>query len=356
MAWEVTRSCNLACAHCRASAANGPYEGELSTAECLELVAQIAAAGKPILILTGGEPLLRPDIFEIAEAAREAGLRAVMAPNGTLVTPVAAARMKTAGIGRISISIDFPDAAEHDRFRGCAGAFDAALQGMRAAQDAGIEIQVNSTITRLNVAYLPRLLALAEELGAVSFHPFMLVPTGRGKDLAADELDPDDYERALNWIYDAQRTSPLFFKPTDVPHYWRVMRQRAKADGSALTVHPHAHGGLDTLSRGCLAGVGFCFVSHTGVVQPCGYFDKAAGNVREQSFGEIWRTVAALRRPARPRRAQGQMRRLRVQAGLRRLPRARLRAHRRLPGRRALLRLRAARLVARRLSRSPRPA
>jgi len=291
VAWEVTRSCNLACAHCRAAAANGPYEGELSTAECLELVTQIAAAGRPILILTGGEPLLRPDIFEIAEAAREAGLRAVMAPNGTLVTPAAAARMKAAGIGRVSISIDFPDAAAHDRFRGCTGAFDAALQGMRAAQDAGIEIQVNSTITRLNVAYLPRLLALAEELGAVSFHPFMLVPTGRGKDLADDELDPDDYERTLNWIYDAQRTSPLFFKPTDVPHYWRVMRQRAKADGSTLTVHPHAHGGLNTLSRGCLAGVGFCFVSHVGVVQPCGYFDKAAGNVREQSFGEIWRTA-----------------------------------------------------------------
>ncbi|MGZ4199440.1 MAG: radical SAM protein, partial [Thermoleophilia bacterium] len=256
--------------------------------ECLALVEQIAATGAPILILTGGEPLLRPDIFAIAEAARAAGLRPVMAPNGTLITAAAAARMKAAGIGRISISIDFPDAVEHDRFRGCLGAFDSALQGMRRAQDAGIEIQINSTITRLNVGHLPRLLALAEALGAVSFHPFMLVPTGRAKELAEQELGPDDYERTLNWIYDAQGSSPLFFKPTDVPHYWRVMRQRAKADGTRLEVHPHAHGGLNTLSRGCLAGVGFCFVSHVGEVQPCGYFDKSAGNVRRQSFGEVW--------------------------------------------------------------------
>jgi AdoMet-dependent heme synthase len=289
VAWEVTRSCNLACAHCRASARHGPYEGELSTDECLTLVAQIAAAGKPILILTGGEPLLRADIFTIAEAARDAGLRAVMAPNGTLITAANAARMKAAGIARISVSIDFPDAVAHDRFRGCPGAFDSALQGIRVAQDAGIEIQVNSTITRLNVAQLPRLLALAEELGAVSFHPFLLVPTGRGRELAEQELDPDDYERTLNWLYDAQQTSGLFFKPTDVPHYWRVMRQRARAEGRKLEVHPHSHGGMDTLSRGCLAGVGFCFISHVGDVQPCGYFDRLAGNVRAQPFADIWR-------------------------------------------------------------------
>jgi heme b synthase len=289
VAWEVTRSCNLACAHCRAAAGSGPYEGELSTDECLALVAQIAAAGRPILILTGGEPLLRPDIFTIAQAATDAGLRTVMAPNGTLVTAASAGRMKAAGIARISVSIDFPDPVAHDRFRGCPGAFDSALRGIRAAQDAGIEIQINSTITRLNVELLPRLLALAEELGAVSFHPFLLVPTGRGRELAEQELDPDDYERTLNWLYDAQQTSGLFFKPTDVPHYWRVMRQRARAEGRKLEVHRHSHGGMDTLSRGCLAGVGFCFVSHVGDVQPCGYFDKLAGNVREQPFADIWR-------------------------------------------------------------------
>jgi len=289
VAWEVTRSCNLACAHCRASALHGPYPNELTAEECFRLVHQIAEAGDPILILTGGEPLMRPDIFEIAAHAREVGLRAVMAPNGTLVTPENARKIAEVGIKRISVSIDYPNAEEHDKFRGCPGAFEGALTGIRNALGAGVEIQVNATITKKNAHHLPALLELATEAGAVSFHPFMLVPTGRGKELADDELAPDDYEHWLNWIYDAQQSSELFFKPTDVPHYWRVMRQRAKAEGKKLEVHPHSHGGMNTLSRGCLAGVGFCFISHVGEVQPCGYFDKLAGNIREQTFGEVWR-------------------------------------------------------------------
>jgi heme b synthase len=266
----------------------GPYEGELSTAEALALVDQIADFADPILILTGGDPLMRADIFDIAAHAKQRGLRVVMSPNGTLITPEVAARMHEIGIGRISVSIDFPTAAEHDEFRGVPGAFDGAVRGIQNALAAGVEVQINSTITKLNVHYLPALLDLATKLGAVSFHPFMLVPTGRGKELEEQELPPEEYEKALNWMYDAQQTSELFFKPTDVPHYWRVMRQRAKAEGKKIAVHPHSHGGMNTLSRGCLAGVGFCFISHTGQVQPCGYFDKVAGDIREQPFAEIW--------------------------------------------------------------------
>ena len=176
----------------------------------------------------------------------------------------------------------------------------------------------------------------------MSFHPFMLVPTGRGKELEEQELPPDEYERALEWMYDAQQESDLFMKPTDVPHYWRVMRQRAKAQGRKLEVHPHSHGGMNTLSRGCLAGIGFCFISHIGEVQGCGYFDKVAGDVREQTVPRGLARLAAVQRAARLRRPQGQVRRLRVQEGLRRLPRAGLRGHRRLHGRGAVLRLRAA--------------
>ncbi|HQG54950.1 MAG TPA: SPASM domain-containing protein, partial [Thermoleophilia bacterium] len=233
-------------------------------------------------------PLMRADIFDIAAYAVGKGLRTVMSPNGTLVTPEVARRMRDVGIARVSVSIDFPNAAGHDAFRGVPGAFDGAVRGIRTCLDAGVEVQVNSTITKLNVHHLPALLKLAEDLGAVSFHPFMLVPTGRGKDLEEQELPPDEYERALEWMYDAQQRSALFMKPTDVPHYWRVMRQRAKAQGRKLEVHPHSHGGMDTLSRGCLAGIGFCFVGHRGDVQGCGYFDKVAGNVREQPFLEIW--------------------------------------------------------------------
>ena len=202
------------------------------------LVAQIAAAGKPILILTGGEPLLRPTSSTIAEAARE---RRTAGGDGAQRHPghaAAAARMKAAGIARISVSIDFPDAADHDRFRGWPGAFDSALQGIaglgRRHRDPG-----ESTITGLNVRQLPRLLARPRSLGAVSFHPFMLVPTGRGRDLADQELGSRGIRAALKWMYDAQQRLGLFFKPTDVPHYWRVMRQRAKADDGKIEMHPY---------------------------------------------------------------------------------------------------------------------
>ena len=226
------------------------------------------------------------------------------------------------------------------------------MRGIQHCLDAGVEVQINSTITKLNAHYLPDLLKLAEDLGAVSFHPFMLVPTGRGKELEEQELPPEEYERALEWMYDAQQQSALFMKPTDVPHYWRVMRQRAKAQGRKIEVHPHSHGGMNTLSRGCLAGIGFCFISHRGEVQGCGYFDKVAGDVRRTDLPRGLARVAAVQRAARLRRSQGQVRRLRVQAGLRRLPGARLRGHRRLHGRGALLRLHASRLVRAGLSRA----
>ncbi|MCL4459964.1 MAG: radical SAM protein [Chloroflexi bacterium] len=301
MAWELTRRCNLACAHCRAAAANAPYEGELSTTECFRLVDEILQIGRPIIVLTGGEPLLREDIFDIAKYAIDKGLRVAASPNGTLVTAEAAEKMRQIGIRRISVSIDFPTAEQHDRFRGVPGAFAEAIKGIKNARQAGIEVQINTTVTRLNAPYLDELLSLAIELGAVAFHPFMLVPTGRGKEMEAEELPPEEYERTLHWIYDRQREigERIFFKPTDVPHYWRVMRQRAKEEKAVVQdphagVHPHAvaraheAGGMSAMTRGCLAGIGFFFVSHIGQVQGCGYLDVAAGNVKEKSLADIW--------------------------------------------------------------------
>ena len=307
IAWEVTRSCNLACRHCRASAEKGPYPGELTTEQGKALLDDIASFANPVLIMTGGDPLMRADIWELAEhGIKQAGLRVVMSPNGTLVTPEVARRMKDIGIPRISISIDFPTAELHDEFRGVQGAFEGAVRGVRTAIEAGVQVQINSTITKLNVQYLDDLLALSVELGAVAFHPFLLVPTGRGKELGPEELPPEDYERTLNWVYDRQKTSDIFFKPTDAPHYHRIMRQRAKEDGTDLAelkMHPHSHammaggvgkaqghGDMDSHSKGCLAGTGFCFISHVGRVQPCGYFDVEAGDVKKQRFSEIWRT------------------------------------------------------------------
>ena len=291
VAWELTRSCNLYCAHCRGSAGSGHFSGELTTGEGFKLVDQIMEVAKPILILTGGEPLMRSDVFEIGSYAANRGLRVVMGTNGTLITPEAAAALKKIPIARVGISLDFPRAELQDEFRGQKGAFEAALAGIANARRAGIEIQVNSTITSKNVDLLDELIALALDVGAVAFHPFLLVPTGRGKGLESAELPPEQYEATLHKIYDKQQElgDRLFFKPTDVPHYMRVVRQRQRGNGAAATAGPH-HGGhpANVITRGCLAGTGFAFVSYQGKVKGCGYLDVEAGDVRKESFAEIW--------------------------------------------------------------------
>ncbi len=281
IAWEITRSCNLFCRHCRASA-YGRYRGELSTKEALQLIDQIVEVGKPVLILSGGEPLLRHDFFQIAEYAVSNGLRVVIGTNGTLITEEIAARLKEIPISRIGVSLDFPVAELQDKFRGKAGAFEAAIAGIAKARQANIEVQINSTITRLNAPYLNDLVNLALKVGAVAFHPFLLVPTGRGKGLKSVQLLPEEYERILNWFYDRQieLANKLFFKPTCVPQYLRIVSQRAES-----TKKPEL---MNSLTRGCLAGTGFCFVSHRGRVQGCGYLAGEAGNIRKKSFNQIW--------------------------------------------------------------------
>jgi len=294
VAWEITRSCNLFCAHCRASAAYGRYESELSTEECFHLIDEILEVGKPIIILSGGEPLMRKDVLQIAKYAVSRRLRVVMGSNGTLITEETAAKLKDVPVSRLGISLDFPIAKLQDDFRGRAGAFEAAIAGIANARRAGIEIQINSTITKLNVSYLDELLSLALKVGAIAFHPFLLVPTGRGKGLESVELSPEQYEKTLNWIYDKQLElgDRMFFKPTDAPHYLRVVSQRRKQNCEIPVTKKSesaaGHTPVNSITRGCLAGIGFCFISHRGKVQGCGYLDVEAGNIREASFSQIW--------------------------------------------------------------------
>ena len=296
VAWEITRSCNLFCAHCRSSSTSDPYEDELTTDECFHLIDGILEVGKPIVILTGGEPLLRHDLFQVAGYAVKKGLRVVMGTNGTLITRDIAARLKETPVSRVAISIDFPTAELQDKFRGKSGAFQAAVSGIAMLRKAGIEVQINSTITKLNMQYLNELLHLAFKSGAVAFHPFMLVPTGRGKGLGGVEMSPQEYEQTLNWVYDKQKElgDSMFFKPTDAPHYQRIMIQRdRKANPQAMQLDekPPTKAGdqrMSSITRGCLAGTSFCFISHRGSVRGCGYLDIEAGNIREMSFGQIW--------------------------------------------------------------------
>jgi AdoMet-dependent heme synthase len=287
VAWEITRNCNLSCVHCRAAATNGPYEGELDTAACFRLLDQIAEVGSAIVILTGGEPLLRPDIFEVAGYGTSKGLKMVMAPNGTLITPENAQKMAASGIKRISISLDGATREKHDLFRGVKGAYDAALNGIANAKAAGIEFQINTTITQTNLEEISRIQDLAIKLGAVAHHIFLLVPTGRGKYIADKAINAEEYEETLNWFYDQRENTPLQLKATCAPHYYRILRQRARKDGKTVSFQTH---GLDAVTRGCLGGTGFCFISHTGIVQPCGFLQLNCGDIKQTSFAKIWNT------------------------------------------------------------------
>lgn len=276
VAWELTRSCNLACSHCRASSKRGPYPGELTTDECFKVIDDIASFSKPIVILTGGEPLLRKDVFEIAKYGKARALTMVMAPNGTLLTEDNIRKIIDSGIKRISVSLDGPDAVSHDNLRQVPGAFSRSCEGLRRARAAGLEFQINSTITKRNVKALPGIIKLALELGARAHHIFLLVPTGRAKEMADEELSPAEYEETLKFLAEERKISPLEIKTTCAPHFNRILLQGRSAKPSSLT------------GRGCMAGVGFCFISHTGDTQPCGYLEIKCGNVRKDKFKDIW--------------------------------------------------------------------
>jgi heme b synthase len=285
VAWELTRSCNLACVHCRASSERGPYLGELTTDECLRVMDNIASFSKPVIILTGGEPLLRPDIFDLAGYGSNKGLRMVMATNGTLFTEKIVQEIKSAGIQRVSISLDGPDAETHDAFRKVRGSFEGSLKGIEMAKKGGLEFQINTTITQANLRLIPEILNLAVGLGAVAHHIFLLVPTGRGRDLKDQEISALDYEKTLHWFYEQIDRVPLQLKATCAPHYYRIVRQQSRKEGEKFAPK---ESGLDAMTRGCLGGTSFSFISHVGQVQPCGYLELDCGNVRKKSFHEIW--------------------------------------------------------------------
>ena len=283
IAWEITRSCNLSCLHCRAAAEQGPYEGELSTDECFRFIDDVASFSKPVLILTGGEPLMREDIFEVASYGTHKGLRVVMAVNGTLLNPEKATAAKRAGIQRVSISLDGATPESHDRFRGVAGAYAGALAGINYLKEADLDFQINTTVTKRNLEEIEDIFHLAIQLGAVAHHIFLLVPTGRGRDLAGEEVDPNEYERTLTWFAEQEDKAPLQLKATCAPQYYRIVHQL----GGAKTLKGRGEG-LHTFTRGCLGGISFCFLSHRGDVQPCGYLEVIGGNIRERPFQELW--------------------------------------------------------------------
>jgi len=326
--WEVTKGCNLRCIHCRATASELSSPLDLPLTKALNLIKQVSQSSLPILVLSGGEPLFRHDIFDLAAYATSLGMRVALATNGTLVDKQVARRIVDSGVRRVSISLDGADAVTHDAFRGISGAFDAALRGFRNLRELGMSLQINMTIARHNAHQLPAVLELAKEIGADALHTFLLVPVGCGVDIAAEQMVPaEEYEKILNWFYDRSREGGIELKATCAPHYFRVARQRRAAERRAastvsldsgapsaagssaaigptemtmpgstgIALHPHAapsgsthpHG-MNAMTKGCLAGTGVCFISHRGEVYPCGYLPVLAGDLNKQSFAEIW--------------------------------------------------------------------
>jgi heme b synthase len=304
MFWETTKACNLRCQHCRAVPEAERSQVELNTRESFALIDQIADVARPVLILSGGEPLYRHDIFDIGAYGFSKGFRMALATNGTMVDRGLAARIRDTGFSRVAISLDGAAASTHDAFRGIPGSHAKAIDGLRFLREAGVSIQINSTIARHNVAELPALLDLALSLGADALHIFMLVPVGCGVSIADREMLPaDEYERVLHWFYDRSKDVTIDLKATCAPHYFRVRAQRIVeerrqgdrstpfvAHGTRLHAAPDPAGGrpLSSMTRGCLAGTAVCFVSNAGDIYPCGYLPVSAGNIRQERFADIW--------------------------------------------------------------------
>ncbi|MGC9221361.1 MAG: TIGR04053 family radical SAM/SPASM domain-containing protein [Solirubrobacteraceae bacterium] len=292
IAWEVTRACAYACAHCRADAQHKRDPNELDTAEGLALIQQLASFGnRPILVLTGGDPLMRRDLFELARAGDDAGLRVSLTPTATaLATPRRMAQARDAGIRRVAFSVDAADPEVHDSFRGFRGSFQRTRAGIAAAQEAGLSLQVNTTVCGLNVDQLPDLVSQLEEWQIVQWSVFFLVPVGRGIQLPM--LSSGQHEEVMEWLAALTEQVPFDIKATAAPQYRRVLHKRTgKMAGAGF----HYADGLNRPMRGVNDGRGFMFISHTGEVMPSGFLPVVAGNVREQSPVDIYRDSTLFR-------------------------------------------------------------
>ncbi len=292
--WESTIQCNLTCAHCRRLEDNEAAPSDLATAQAKTLIEQLAELGRsqpmmPIMVFSGGEPLCRPDLFELIAHAKARGITPALATNGTLIDEAMAERIAASGVARASISLDGSTAEMHDHMRQLEGSFDQAVQGIKYLHKQGVPFQINMTVTQHNRHQLGDIYELALQLGAVAVHPFMLVPVGCGVELAeTDMMTPAQYEESLTVIAELEKRGDMQIKVTCGPHYERVKRE------AGLNPSPHAHGsvpggpGHGASSRGCLAGMGVIFVGHQGEVFPCGYLPVLCGNVLETPLKDIW--------------------------------------------------------------------
>jgi radical SAM protein with 4Fe4S-binding SPASM domain len=272
LSWNVTRKCNLKCSHCYINASPSEYTDELTTEEGKRLIDQICEVSHPLLILSGGEPILRKDIYELIEYGAKKGLRMGLGSNGTLINDFVAKKLKQSGISTVSISIDSHIPENHDDFRGVKGSWRKAVGAIQALRENGVLVQVNTTLTQQNYDEIDDIMSLAEKLGVENFHLFFLVPTGRGKKIA--DITPAMYEEMINNTFAKTARHRLNVKPSCAPQFMRIAKDM----------------NLDMRQwvRGCMAGLYYCRVYPNGEITPCPYLPIKLGNTREKSFKDIW--------------------------------------------------------------------
>ena len=272
MSYNVTRECNMKCSHCYINATDQKLQDELTTQEAKNLIDQIYQVSSPLLILSGGEPLLRPDIFELIEYGSKKGLKMGLGTNGYLINDVVAKKLKAAGIATVSISIDSSIPAQHDEFRGVKGSWERAVNACKLLRNNGILVQVNTTLTHDNYDQIDEIMTLAESIGVENFHLFFLVPTGRGVKLT--DISPQKYEDMITKTFGKVHKHRLNVRPSCAPQFMRI------AKGMGLDMRQWI--------RGCIAGMHYCRIYPNGDVTPCPYLPIKLGNIREQNFKEIW--------------------------------------------------------------------
>lgn len=294
IAWEVTRACAYACVHCRADAMHTPDPNELNTEEALRLIDRLAEFGSPILIFTGGDPMMRKDLYQLISHATQKGLRCSLTPTATaLPTTARLEKARDAGIRRIALSLDAPDPEIHDNFRQVPGSWQRTMDILRRAQQAGLSVQVNTTVARHNVNILNEMIPFLQEVGAVQWSLFFLVPTGRAQ--VSHMISAEEHEHVFNWLYDLSKNAPFDIKSTAAPMYRRVAIERKRAEqGADKPVTFQGAGfqyadGLNRPTRGVNDGNGFLFISHVGDIQPSGFLPLTAGNVRNNDVIDVYR-------------------------------------------------------------------
>lgn len=330
--WEMTQACDLVCVHCRACAQPRRSALELSTSEAERLIDQIAAMQVPVFVLTGGDPLKRPDVYHLVEYATRQGVRTSLTPSATpLLTQEAIQQLHACGLARLAVSLDGSTAEIHDAFRGVRGSYERTLQAIEWARAGGLPVQLNTTITRRNLGNFEEMVRLLERLEIVLWSVFFLVPTGRGQ--TSDLISAEEFEEVFAKLYEVARRAPFDIKTTEAQHYRRYVAQRRAAErraasataysatrspsqfpspavsaamaldgspaaswaggaasgGGAAARNPGLPDGIGRAPRGLNDAKGFVFVSHAGEVFPSGFLPTPAGNIRRQPLAEIYR-------------------------------------------------------------------